>query len=87
MDDSGQVEPLGSRVRRLRMERGFGQERLALLARLDQSGLSKFERNVRTLGETSLRRIAAILDVPFEYLPEGTDHMATHRQVLRNRRD
>lgn len=70
---SGKQEPLGSRVRRIRTELGIGQERLALIAHLDQSGLSKFERNVRPLGEASVHRIAGVLGVPFEHLVEGTD--------------
>lgn len=69
-------EPLGGRIRRLRGELGLGQERLAIEANVDQSGLSKFERGreKRALSEAALRRIAAILNVPFETLIEGTDY-------------
>lgn len=51
---------LEARIRRLRTERGLGQERLAIEAGVDQSGLSKFERRKdnRTVGEAALRRLA-----------------------------
>ena len=67
------VEPIGARVRRLRQERNLPQDRLAIQAHLDQSGLSKFERSSRGMGEVPLRRIAAVLQVSFESLIEGTD--------------
>ena len=67
-------ERIGSKVRRLRSEKGLAQERLALLAHIDQSGLSKFERNSRPLGHASLARIAAVLGLPLEALVDGTDH-------------
>jgi transcriptional regulator with XRE-family HTH domain len=74
MDSEIPSEPLGSKVRRMRVERGLGQERLALLARIDQSGLSKFERNSRPIGEASLRKIAQVLEIPLERLLEDTDY-------------
>ena len=69
------MEPLGARIRRLRQEKGLPQDRLALKANVDQSGLSKFERGKsERLGPTPLRRIAAVLEVSFEQLIEGTDY-------------
>jgi transcriptional regulator with XRE-family HTH domain len=73
MGSSGNQESLGSRVRRIRTQLGIGQERLALIAHLDQSGLSKFERNVRSLAEPSIRRIATVLGLSFDQLVDGTD--------------
>ena len=77
-DDTNQVgnlEPLGQRVRRLRQERKMSQDRLALGAQMDQSGLSKFERGVeRKMGEGVLRRVAGYLQIPFEELIAGTDY-------------
>lgn len=66
-------ERIGARVRRLRSERGMSQDRLALEAHVDQSGLSKFERGVTNIGEVPLRRIAAVLKIQFEELTAGTD--------------
>jgi len=71
-------ETLGARIRRLRSELGLGQERLAIESKVDQSGLSKFERGKenRALSETALRRIAATLKVSFDNLIDGTDYRA-----------
>jgi transcriptional regulator with XRE-family HTH domain len=69
------TENLGSKIKRLRIERKLAQERLAIEAHVDQSGLSKFERGRdRNIGEASLRRIASVLKISFEELVAGTDH-------------
>jgi len=60
------------------MERGMSQDRLALEAHMDQSGLSKFERGGRGVGEVPLRRLAAILQITFEELIAGTDFRSDH---------
>jgi transcriptional regulator with XRE-family HTH domain len=73
--ESTNIELLGARIKRLRMERKLAQDRLAIEARVDQSGLSKFERGKdRGMGEMPLRRISAVLKVPFEELIAGTDY-------------
>src|SRR5438128_402934 len=46
-----QLEEIGNRVRRLRVQKGLSQDRLALEAHVDQSGLSKVERGNKGLGE------------------------------------
>jgi transcriptional regulator with XRE-family HTH domain len=66
-------ETLGNRIRRLRAEKGMGQDRLAIMAHVDQSGLSKFERGSRGLGETAIRRIAGVLGVPYRDLIADTE--------------
>lgn len=71
------LEDLGTKIRRLRGERGLGQERLAIEANVDQSGLSKFERGLdRRLSRQSLERIAAVLGLTYERLTEDTNHHA-----------
>ena len=68
-------EPLGAKIRRLRTERGLSQDRLAIEANVDQSGLSKFERGrERTMGEVQLARIAKVLRLDLGELFSGTDH-------------
>lgn len=68
-------EPLGARIRRLRQDLGFTQDRLALRANVDQSGLSKLERGrSRSMGRENLSRIAAVLGLTLEQLTDGTDH-------------
>jgi DNA-binding XRE family transcriptional regulator len=72
--NGGSLEAIGSRVKRLRMERRLSQDRLAIEAHVDQSGLSKFERGKeRNIGEPALRRMAAVLRISFEELIAGTD--------------
>ncbi len=67
------VEGLGAKVRRLRIERKYSQDRLALEAHVDQSGLSKFERGGKGIGRVPLTRIAQVLEMSFEELIAGTD--------------
>lgn len=66
-------EAIGQRIRRLRQGKGLSQDRLALEAHVDQSGLSKFERGSRGLGRVPLERIARVLGIPLEELLVGTD--------------
>jgi transcriptional regulator with XRE-family HTH domain len=74
-DQSTGLEPLGERVKRLRTERKLSQDRLAIDAHIDQSGLSKFERGKeRRMGRAPLTRIAGVLGVSYEKLVAGTDH-------------
>lgn len=71
------LEELGAKIRRLRMERGISQDRLAIEANVDQSGLSKFERGVagkNKFGPVPLGRIATILRTTFDDLVSGTDY-------------
>lgn len=71
------VEQIGVRVKRLRLERGMSQDRLAIDAHVDQSGLSKFERgreSTRRLGRTAIERIARVLGTTYEELVAGTDY-------------
>ena len=68
-----QLERIGTKVRRLRTEKGLSQDRLALEAHVDQSGLSKFERGSRGLGRVPLTRVAQVLGISFEELVSGTD--------------
>lgn len=77
--DTPDPEMLGAKIRRLRTERGVGQERLAIEANVDQSGLSKFERGKdnRALSEGAIRRLAVALKTSFENLIEGTDYRPT----------
>jgi transcriptional regulator with XRE-family HTH domain len=68
-------EPIGAKVRRLRTEQGFAQDRLAIEAHVDQSGLSKFERGQSSrYGPLPLSRIASVLGITFEELISGTDY-------------
>jgi transcriptional regulator with XRE-family HTH domain len=68
------AEPLGLRVKRLRSERKLSQDRLAIEAHVDQSGLSKFERGRRyRIGRSGVERIARVFGISFDALVSGTD--------------
>jgi transcriptional regulator with XRE-family HTH domain len=68
-------ESLGAKIKRLRQERGLSQDRLAIEAHTDQSGLSKFERGKdRSISNATLQRIAAVLKMPLEDLIANTDY-------------
>jgi transcriptional regulator with XRE-family HTH domain len=70
-----EIEPLGTRIRRLRLEKGLSQDRLAIEAHVDQSGLSKLERGrERRMGPVPLGRIASVLGLDLDDLLAGTDH-------------
>jgi predicted transcriptional regulator len=77
MPESGDdmpIEAIGARIKRLRQNQKLAQDRLAIEAHLDQSGLSKFERGTsRSMSEAAIRRIAAVLEVSFDELVHGTD--------------
>lgn len=51
----------GRRLRRLRTDAGFSQERFAKLARLAQNHLSKLERGERLPSFHTMRRLAKAL--------------------------
>lgn len=74
------MDPLGSKVRRLRMERGLAQDRLAIMANVDQSGLSKFERGrTNAFGPVPLQRIAGVLGITLAELIDGTEYVLRKR--------
>lgn len=67
-------ESVGAKVRRLRQERSLAQDRLAIEANVDQSGLSKFERGQENrFGPTPLARIAKVLGLTLDELIANTD--------------
>jgi transcriptional regulator with XRE-family HTH domain len=76
MENGNGVEPLGAKIRRLRQAKGLPQDRLAIQARVDQSGLSKFERGREghRFGPIPLARIAQVLGTSLDALIEGTDY-------------
>lgn len=68
------MEQLGTRIKRLRTERRIAQDRLAIEAHVDQSGLSKFERGREyKIGRPGLERIATVFGMTYHELTAGTD--------------
>jgi transcriptional regulator with XRE-family HTH domain len=80
-NDNSDVEALGAKIKRLRLERGLAQDRLAIEANVDQSGLSKFERGKQKnrFGPEPLTRIAKILGLTLPELTDRTDFASRDR--------
>ena len=62
-----------SRLRDLRLERGFTQIKMQLLTGIDQSDYSKIENGKRFYTFEQCKRIALALDTSMDYLAEITD--------------
>lgn len=59
---------LGTNLRRLRLEKGLGQERFALEFGFDRTYISGIERGVRNPTIVIVQKLADALDVPIETL-------------------
>ncbi|MGQ0589111.1 MAG: helix-turn-helix domain-containing protein [Sphingosinicella sp.] len=59
---------LGKNLRRLRQERGIGQEKFALEHGIDRTYVSGIERGVRNPTITVVQRLADALEVPIAEL-------------------
>ena len=69
---AGQTQVLlGEKIKGLRQERGFSQERLAELAGLDRTYVSSLERGHRNISVENIARIANALETTLEELFEG----------------
>lgn len=54
---------LGEAIRRVRLDKGISQERLALLGELDRSYVGRVERGDNNVALLTLMKIAAALDM------------------------
>lgn len=67
-----------SRLRDLRLERGFTQIKMQLLTGIDQSDYSKIENGKRFYTFEQCKRIAMALDTSMDYLAEITDEKTAY---------
>ena len=67
-----------SRLRDLRLERGFTQIKMQLLTGIDQSDYSKIENGKRFYTFEQCQRIAMALDTSMDYLAEITDEKTAY---------
>lgn len=59
---------LGDAIRKIRLEKGISQERLALLAEVDRSYVGRVERGDNNVAVLTLARLAKALDVSMKEL-------------------
>ncbi|MDD2933919.1 MAG: helix-turn-helix transcriptional regulator [Methylotenera sp.] len=63
------LKAFGVRIKSLRLQKGYSQEQLGLIAELDRTYISGIERGLRNLSLINLERLALALNVePAELL-------------------
>lgn len=67
-------EILGDNIRSLRLEKGYSQEKLSLLAGINKNYLSDLERGTRNPTFGILLKIAKALNVPFSDVFKGIEY-------------
>jgi len=65
------IKLFGEKVRKLRVERGLSQEKLALLAGLHRTYIGAIERGERNVSLKNIEKIAKTLSVGIEELFRG----------------
>ena len=76
-------QTIGWNLRRLRTERGFSQERLALAAEIDRSYVGRVERGRENVTVATLEAFATVLGVPVGALFAEPDSSAPEPPRLR----
>src|SRR5881397_3515182 len=77
-----QTEPIGARLRRLRVERGLSQRELSSPG-VSYAYISRIEAGARTPSVKALRMLAKKLNVSVEYLETGLDLRESEDRELR----
>ena len=67
-----------SRLKDLRIERGYTQVKMQMLTCIDQSACSKIERGERYLSFEQCKRVALALHTGMDYLAGLTDEKAPY---------
>ena len=62
-----------TRLKELRIEKGYTQIKMQMLTGIDQSDYSKIETGKRNMTFEQCRRIAAVLETSMDYLAGLTD--------------
>lgn len=66
---------MGKAVRAAREQRGWSQEHLAEVSRMDRTYVSGLERGTRNPSLSTLQRLAAALDLPLADLVAHAEHI------------
>src|SRR5712691_4100321 len=82
LSEDSQVEPIGVRLRRLRLERGLSQRDLSSPG-VSYAYISRIEAGARTPSVKALRMLAAKLGVSVEYLETGRDLRESEERELK----
>src|SRR5262245_62097732 len=77
----GQAEPIGVRLKRLRLERGLSQRDLSSPG-VSYAYISRIEAGARTPSVKALRMLAKKLNVSVEYLETGRDLRESEEREL-----
>lgn len=59
---------VGARIKRLRLQRGWNQRKLATLVKMNNSVLSRIENSLRPVETEELKKFAEVFDVNIDYL-------------------
>ncbi|WP_132961159.1 helix-turn-helix transcriptional regulator [Rhizobium sp. BK251] len=79
-------QTIGWNLRRLRVGKGFSQERLALEANIDRSYVGRIERGLENVTVSALEALAAVLDSSVSDLFNEIDENASRPPPLRSGR-
>lgn len=74
---------IGWNLRKLRVEQGLSQERLALEAGIDRSYVGRVERGEENVTVETLEALASVLQVPVRYLFNEIDPAEGRPSTLR----
>lgn len=61
-------QKLGNNLKRLRLEKGLSQEKLALMAEVDRTYIPSIEKGERNISIVIVEKLAIALDVPIHEL-------------------
>ena len=80
--ENGNWTAIGERVRRARLSAGLSQAALGERMSLDRTMIAKVEAGTRRVDALELTRLAAVLDVPLDYLLEPQPTAISHHAEL-----
>ena len=70
IDDKGLLQNIGERIRKLRLDAGFSQEKLSFECNLDRTYIGSVERGERNIAVINLNKLAKALNISIANLLE-----------------
>lgn len=77
------MEICGERLKKLREEHGYSQKQIENYLGVDQSNLSKIERNIRNLNANLLEKLCLLYNCTPEYLLGESDEYTSNKIAFR----